>query len=452
MEPEAIDDAQLLSAIERAWPVPPMTGQLINRDISNLSIEPQTGSFSAPLAPLPRFQPRRTWSSLTRIAAVLALLLTSVFGVIAFNNRSEDNDPGFSIAAPSPYDTGCPLPARSRGELLAIVTETKARIAAGEDPSMIPAPIASTYELIEPGTEATNEIESLWTGVFDCAESGTNPYTLRAYAPRAYTAYISSLLNRSNQSIDAVMDELMRPIAQYATPEPKFQWEQPAFDVYTTRDGRFFAAEAPDIFGNGFGTEFTHEGGDWQVSGYATLRGEWSSLSNPGSMRVTGCPATSTRSDELMSEYLEGRLWKQSSKPLVTTLPASTLTNPTVSGSDQDAIERVVENYRQCLGSGISPYRFAESTEQFFGYFASFIDAGPYHTVDSLGLADPNRLSTVIPSATTSIVSVDTTTATVLLTANPEWASIGKMPAIILVNVDGQWLINQLAIVQGPSS
>jgi hypothetical protein len=455
MEPDrnptdAADDTQLLAAIERAWPVPPMTGKLIGRDWSTVTKISESGSFSVPLPnlPVPRFQPRRSWQSLARIAAVLALLLTGVFGVIAFNNRNEDA-PIHSIAAPSPYEAGCTLPLRSRDELLQIVTDVKTRIAAGEKTNETASLYVMSYELGTPAAEVVTSVETLYAGVIDCANTGINPYSLRAFSPQVIAPYITILLSQSNQNAEEVVDQLLSSSDQRATPGSAYQWELPDITISTALDGTIIAAEPLDVFGNGAGIAFQPDGDSWQITGEVSLRGEWSTLVFTSNSYASSCSSTSIQSEEVMKQYLFDLGWNENALPLVATLSPTRLENPAVSDADADAIRAVIDDYRDCLGAGIEPYRFAQGSEAFFGIFASFAHAIPSSPIDLLGLSSPVDLLPIIPSAITSIVSIDTNKALAVLATDSLFSQSANLPAIILVKIDGQWLINQLAIVQG---
>jgi hypothetical protein len=452
MEPEAMDDTELLSAIERAWPVPPMTGQLINRDVSSLAIEPQSGSFSAPLA-MPRIKTRRTWSSLTRIAAVLALLLTSVVGVIAFNNRSE-NDPLFSIAAPSPYESACALPLRSRDELIEIVTDVKQKIDTGKmtvSPPIEPEQF-SIFDVKTDGSGAQEAVDIMLNAVGNCQYAGVNPARIKAVGSGLYLPQVASLFGKPNLSVDAAVDRLMSPWTPGGTPvaDPDL-FEPIQTEMLIGPNGEMIAALDVDAFGDRYGYAVQQSPDGWQWNGVATIGGEWSSLNITGSIAVTECPPSMILSDEVLSEYSHNQAWRNDRLPLIASLTADQLGLPKAEVATDEAVRATIDQFRQCLSDYVQPYRFALSTETFFGEFAAFIGAGPNTRVEDLGRASLFVLP-IMPSVVTSVVKIDQDTALAVLAVDQRWQSTGKVPAIILVNVDGQWLINQLAIVEGPTS
>jgi hypothetical protein len=137
------------------------------------------------------------------------------------------------------------------------------------------------------------------------------------------------------------------------------------------------------------------------------------------------------------------------SRSLIANYQRDQIGDHAVSDADADAIKTLVQNYRGCLFDLIEPYQFAQITHGFFAAFAAF----PYTTrVDvshQLGYSSVIGSNWVSPSAITSTVSIDENTALALLAVNPEWVSRGETPAIILVRQNGQWLIDQLAIVEG---
>ncbi|CAN5587927.1 hypothetical protein BH09CHL1_BH09CHL1_09470 [soil metagenome] len=443
MEPEAIDDAQLLSAIERAWPIPPMTGQLINRDVSSLAVEPDTSSFSAPLA-MPRIKSRRTWSSLTRIAAVLALLLTSVFGVIAFNNRSED-DSMFSIAAPSPFESACTLPIRSRAELVAIVNHVKDQQDRGTQPGATQTNDVSIFELTAVDAETRASLKQFYSAVFDCSMAGVVPFVLEAYNPAGYQNYIAYLLENSDQNVESVVSQLLMP----NLPDSRYQWVQPDLSIYGTAEGDIVGTEQVNILGDSFGMAYKRDGNSWIVEGSAFVRGEWSSLVITGALRDDGCGAASIKSDEALTQQLKERAWVRETHPLVAIVSTSWRDVPEVDAAVETAVRDVVDAFRLCLLHQVEPYRFVQTTDAFFGSFANVLTPGSTISIDDL---DALGLFMSMPSVVTSVVPHGEDRVLAMLAVNQEWLAVGKAAAIILIKQDGKWLIDQLAIVEGAST
>jgi hypothetical protein len=153
-----------------------------------------------------------------------------------------------------------------------------------------------------------------------------------------------------------------------------------------------------------------------------------------------------------MTEYSQNQAWLTSGNQLIAELTSENLEMPEFDPLTNAAVRSTVEAFGQCLLSGIDPYQFGLSTEAFFGAFADFVGGGPTSSLSIFGRRSSPTLEPIIPSTVTSVIALDETTALALLAVDQEWTSVGKVPAIILVNVDGQWLINQLAIVEGPPS
>lgn len=455
MEPDRthdeIDDAHLLSAIDRAWPVPPMTGRLMSREWSTADPAPEPGSLAAPLlaGSLPRLQPRRRWQSLTRIAAVLALMISSVAVIVSFCTH-DDAPSSFSIAAPSPDESTCSLPVRSRDEIIETLNQVKADTAAGRDNTLVPAPYMPIFTLTQ-APEKRTSVEDFYDEINDCARAGVSFYQLRAVSPELYISGLASLLNRANQSIPKVVDQLFSPQSANATPVSDYRWMMPTLQTFLTPDGDVLAIEATDILGTGTGSVLQPDGESWRIMGYGTLQGAWSALVFYQGVSTAKCDTPSIRSEDTLEQYIARIGNLDSELPLEATLPSETLQKPEITGADSRTISEVVEAYRGCIAAGFDPYQLTLGTQTFFNIFARFVQASPSSSVHLLDRAI-GAIIRAVPSDVTSIVSLDENTAVALLAVNPEWESRGEVPAIILVKENGQWLINQLAIVEGPAS
>jgi len=442
------DDMQLLAAIDRAWPVPPMTGRLMSREWSSMDVAPETGSLAAPLLPgaLPRLRPRRPWQSLARIAAILALMFSGVAAILSLSAH-DDETPNFSIAAPSPGEVTCSLPTRSRAEIIETLKEVKVDIAAGIDHTLVPAPYMPIFTLT-PLPEKRASVGAFFDELNDCRRAGVSFYALRAAGPKIYLSGLASLLNRSNQSIDKVVDELFSLEPPAATPAPDYQWIMPTLQTFLTPDGGVLAVTSGDIFGNGFGQVLQPDGDSWRITGYGTLQGTWSALVFDQRVRKAKCDDPSIRDQDTIEQLLSRVNEIDSKLPLVATLPQETLQKPHVSEGDLRAVKQVVDAYRGCVSAGFDPYQLTLGTEAFFAIFARFVGASPSSPIPMIDMAI-GAIVGAVPSEMTSVLSLDENTALALLAVNPEWESRSEVPAIILVKQNGQWLINQLAIVDG---
>jgi hypothetical protein len=457
MEPERheaeLDDTDLLAALERAWPVPPMTGRLIARDWSGVAVAPDAASFSAPLLapPAPRFRPGYRRQSFARIAAILALLLTSVFGVIAFNRTGDQPKHFASIPAPSPATTGCAMPLRTSAELTAIVTEIKAKLDAGTITGGFELPSISVFQLTLTNGNDQSAVTKLVNDIDQCVANGVSASVIEAMAPEAFEPFIAMQFSDPSASIASIVASEMNTAAPNGRAQSSKAYD--SVDLFTADDGTQYVALPADLYGNHRAYPVRRDGSTWQVLGPVTIIGEWTSLNNvsPGP-RATGCSSTSMRDDATMQQYLQNQGWLTTAVPLFAVLNPERMYGESVSAADETAIRQVIRDYRNCLASGIEPYRFAQASEEFFGIFASYSHAGPDSPVDTLGLEAPTALVPAAPAEVAGVVSLGPDKALAILVINPAWQAENKTPAIILVRQNGQWLINQLAIIEGSSS
>lgn len=462
MEPDRddFDDAQLLAALDRAWPVPPMTGHLVSREWSSADLTPETGSLAAPLlaGSLPRLQQRRHWQSFTRIAAIVTLLLTSVAGVIAFNSQLDDDRPNISIAAPSPNESGCSLPLRSRKEITQLVAGIKEQIDTGKttvSPSIEPKQY-STFEVKLDASGAESTVDTMMTEIQHCFYAGVNQVMIEAIGPGIYGPVIASQFSIPNLSVESAVDRIMSPVILGDSPITEMEPPDPIHVLLLrTDDGAGIAALEPDIFGNRYGFLVRETDDGWQWDGLAGVHGEWSSLLqvvDSNGLTPARCTGAMVKSDAEVQSESAALNATGTPAPLIGKLQSHQLGDQRVGNADADAVEAVVHNFRDCLARLVEPYQFAQITPSFFSAFAEFPSRTQADASHQLGYSSLIGPSWVTPSDITSIVSLNENTALALLAVNPEWESLGKTAGIILVKQNGQWLINQLAIVEGPSS
>ncbi len=451
MEPERheaeLDDTDLLAALERAWPVPPMTGRLIARDWSGVSVGPDSASFSAPLLapPAPRFRPGYRRQSFARIAAILALLLTSVFGVIAFNRNGDHPTRFSSIAAPSPGTAGCSLPLRDTQEVIDAITDLKNQYDAGTITYNVQT--YSVFEISQTRDGSQAEVTAFLNEVDRCLANGIPQVSIQAIAPEALMGVLMPLFNDPTETITSITTSLMM-----TTPEAEADSGPVVADVLTANNGVRLAAFPPDMYGTRFAYQLSQNDQGWQMDGATLITGEWASLNGPVIQQSFGCASpTSIHNDATMRQYLQNQAWLTSAVPLFAVLSQERMKGEAVLAADETAIRRVIDDYRDCLLAGIEPYRFAQGSEQFFGIFASYANAGPDSPIDTLGLEAPVSLQDAAPGEVATVVSLGPDKALAVLAVNPAWQAENKTPAIILVRQNGQWLINQLAIIEGSS-
>ena len=116
----------------------------------------------------------------------------------------------------------------------------------------------------------------------------------------------------------------------------------------------------------------------------------------------------------------------------------------------QEAVTGVVDAYRHCLVSRFPPYQFVLTTEDFFRRYVITNETGniaaePYGVGGELS---PSQQS-MIPSQVQGVIQLDDGRAIAVLESNPEWVEASGLKAgILLVNQNGQWLIDQLVLVQ----
>jgi len=450
------DDMQLLAAIDRAWPVPPMTGRLMSREWSSMDVTPETGSLAAPLLPgaLPRLRPRRPWQSLTRIAAILALMFSGIAAVISFNAHDEKPS-SFSIAAPSPGESGCSLPLRSRAELTQIAMELKHQSDTGTRPEF-DRPMQSVFDLTPAPSNVAADVNALLAELIKCTYARVNPIALKATDPDSVyiQPYAWYIFDQPNISVDEAVDMMLSPYP--ADMRISDTSSIPTLSVLMTSSGSTVAVLPSDIFGNAFAYSFSPSGTEWVLESFVgVVTGEWSSLlrvEDSNGLTPTRCTDSMIKSGADMQAEIASAGSAESSTPLIGELQASQLGSQSIGSADEEAIQTLIQNFRDCLANLIEPYRFAQITASFFGAFAEFSHPARKDTPHLLGYSSPIGLFWVTPSDITSIVSLDENTALALLAINPEWKSLGKVPGIVLVKQNGQWLINQLAIVEGSPS
>jgi hypothetical protein len=453
---DEIDDTQVLTAIEHAWPVPPMTGRLLSHEWANGTITPSRDSFAAPLQIQASQQARRLrgWPPITHVAAIVVLLLVSIFSALAVSDQGNSDDQSFSIAAPSPGEIECALPIRSRSELTQIATELKHQSDTGTKPAY-QQPVYSVFELTAAPADVAADVNTLLTELSSCAYARVNPIALEATNPESpyIRRFALSIFAQPNISIDEAVDQMLAPYPSEASPtnaEP-----MPTLAVRMTPSGEAVAMLSADIFGNRYAYAFSPSGDGWLQNDLGLVTGEWSSLldvKDSSELSSSRCTDALIKGDPDVQADISRLSTPGPSSPLIAEYHLSQIGNDAVNGADADSIQALVQNYRGCLTDLVEPYQFAQITHRFFTTFAAFPSVSRGDISHQLGYSSAIGLKWVTPPAITSIVSIDENTALALLAVNPEWQALGKMPGIILVKQNGQWLINQLAIVQSPSS
>jgi hypothetical protein len=241
-------------------------------------------------------------------------------------------------------------------------------------------------------------------------------------------------------------------------PADSFQNQQSyAWDLNANRIGEdLVLVVSPDELGNLLGSRFVQQQGQWVLDGPAIVLGPWSSLgsnvlSNDVEFQSLGCdPGTLRTSPEVQAlekKINDEGLWP----PVDTTSPLETFSenNATpISSTDQQTIIDVVNGYRHCLDSGNRPYQFSGTTEAFSRRHVVTDETGVVVQPYGVSTLSPSQQS-MIPSDVQSVIQLDDGRAIAILESNPEWAeSSGLKAGILLVNQNGQWLIDQLVLVQ----
>jgi hypothetical protein len=447
IDPSFEDDAHLLAAVERAWPVPPIPGRLTN--VAFTASEPVApGNLVAPMVPTPA---RRSWSLLARIAAVIALVLAGTLA-ITHENGPERGAPIF-IQAPSPVTADCSVPLRSRQDLEALIARAEQQDLSST--GHITTQISSVYEMSPATEQEAATLEAITKEQQRCMRNGLPYSQLTSISGALVESIIASNLAQG------IAPEKMLELLLTPYPADTFQNQQSyAWDLNTNRVGDdLVLTTSPDEFGNLLGSRFVQQQGQWVLDGPVIVLGPWSSLaanvsSNDVEFQSLGCDPGTLRTSRdvqtLNKKINDEGLWP----PVDTTSPLETFSGrgaTQMSSADQQTIIDVVNGYRHCLGSGNRPYQFSGTTEAFFRRHV--ITDGNGVVVQPYGVSalSPEQQS-LIPSDVQSVIQLDDGRAIAILESNPEWAEASGLKAgILLVNQNGQWLIDQLVLVENQS-
>lgn len=442
IDPSSDDDARLLAAIERAWPVPPLPARM-KEPVMATPTPASPGNLIAPIAVAPA---RRSWGVLARIAAVIALVLAGMAALT--HDRGPERGEQVFLQAPSPERTDCTTPLRSREDLEALIADAAANIP--PDPEYLRVQLYSTLKM----SPATEQERAILVDIVEeqqrCMQNGV-PYARLTSISDAYIEFFIGRSLRTGWTSEAVLEQLMTP--EFSAPPQ----DQPNWEYQAGQDGDqlilYAGVPNPDYAD---GLWFVLENGQWVMDGAAIVLGPWSSLGSTVAAKdvssdLQGCDVARSIRMPRDVQALNERLSNEGHRPPADTAPAilAVRGGVTMSSADQKAVTSVVDAYRQCLQAGYEPFQFTQTSDSFFQrFYVASEEGGTEIHYGSSGDLSPMQQS-LIPNQIQRVIQLDDGSVVAILEPNPQRPDLSDLSAgVLLVNANGTWLIDQLVLVK----
>ena len=446
IDPSSDDDARLLAAIERAWPVPPMPPRS-KEPVMAATMPASPGNLIAPIAVAPA---RRSWGMLARIAAVIALVLAGM-AAITHESGPERGVPLF-LQAPSPNAAACSIPLRSRAEVTALVEEVLQ--ITPPDSLVLTYPVHSRFEFSEATDQDAADLEAMLEAQEICLQQGISAVRLTSVSNRVAKLSIGYTIGNSTPlseiSTEATVDKIFaytpsEIVPDNITVDPK--------QLLALGDHAVLMQDR-DALINTWGWWYTNVDGRWITDGYAFVLGAWSTFAatvspNDVPIQGVGCPPGTLRSwtdaSALLEKLDQDFYGPPSYQDGMEVLTISDMTSATADTTQH--VTDVIDSYRQCLQGGETPGEFAWSTDEFFWKYATRDKDGNLAipaNVQSLS----SSAQSAIPSTVERVVQKSDARAIAILSSSSPWVQkFGVRAGILLVNQNGQWLIDQMVLV-----
>lgn len=447
IDPSSDDDARLLAAIERAWPVPPMPPRM-KEPVMATTTPISSGNLIAPIAVV---SARRSWGVLARIAAVIVLVLAGM-SAITHESGPKQSVPIY-LQAPSPNADACSIPLRSRAEVTALVEEVLQTTP--PDSLALTYPVHSAFEFSEVTNQEAADLKAMLDAQAICLQQGISAVRLTSVSERVAKLGIGYTIGNGTPWDQVSTEETVDKI--FAFTPPGIVPEKVAFDRRVVRDlGDHTAViQDADALLNSWGWWYTNVNGQWITDGYVYILEAWSTLAatvapNDIPIQGVGCPPGAlrswTESDTLLDQLDQDFHGPPSNRDGMEALMFSNLTSASADATQQ--VTDVIDAYRQCLQGGETPGEFAWSTDEFFWKHAQRDKDGNLAVPANVQALTSSAQST-IPSTIERVTQLSEGKYVAILTPSSSWAQKrGVHAGILLINQDGQWLIDELVLVK----
>jgi hypothetical protein len=315
-------------------------------------------------------------------------------------------------------------------------------------------PVISWFELSAATDQDDSDLTAMLEAQGACLQQGISAVRLTSVSEQVAKLGIGYTIGNSTPWNEISVEETVDKI--FAFTQPGIVPDDVTFaqkDMKRLGNNAVVMLEA-DALINRWGWWYTNVDGRWITDGYAFVLGAWSTFTasvspNEVPIQGVGCPPRAFRSWGEASKLLS-RLGQTYSEPRfddgMEVLFLSTST-PASAGNTQQVTD-VVDAYRQCLLGGETPAEFAWSTDEFFWENAQR-DADGNLEIPANVQALTSSAQSAIPSGVERVVQRGDNRAIAILETNSQWAEkYGGNAGILLVNQNGQWLIDQMVLVQ----